>query len=245
VRISGLTLLLVLAGGTARAACPPDCLPGGGPAATDCFVAWSGIAATRATCVDGEACDADGQADGACTFPLQAGLDPAAEGCSPAGLRVPLRPSVRGIRPVRVRLAVIAQSGGRRDRDRLVLTCQPSPSPPSFSGEIVPLFAARCVDGACHNASFAGGGLDLEAAAAWDELVGARAEALSRMARVKPGSVRASFLARKILGGRAIPRGGNAAMPFGCPSFPPPGGCLEEGEVFAILSWIQNGAPRD
>lgn len=52
---------------------------GGGSSATDCamevygieLVAKSpGMAARAAICTDGAACDADGQADGACTFPL-------------------------------------------------------------------------------------------------------------------------------------------------------------------------------
>jgi hypothetical protein len=46
---------------------------GGGPAATDCAVVFDGVTATRGatvvTCHDGDpACDADGVADGACTF---------------------------------------------------------------------------------------------------------------------------------------------------------------------------------
>lgn len=62
----------------ASAVCPPDCVGGGGPAATDCVVTWAGIASTTASCVDGTACDTDGTADGVCTFPLSAclGVDP-------------------------------------------------------------------------------------------------------------------------------------------------------------------------
>ncbi len=73
-----VSLLLVR---LASAACPggPDCFGGGGPAATDCIVTWSGITTAATTCVDGSACDQDGAADGVCTFALQAclGADPA------------------------------------------------------------------------------------------------------------------------------------------------------------------------
>src|SRR5689334_6627139 len=55
--------------GAALADCP-SCVPGGGPPATDCFVAFS---AMTASCADGDpACDADGAADGTCTFSVQA-----------------------------------------------------------------------------------------------------------------------------------------------------------------------------
>jgi hypothetical protein len=48
-------------------------VPGGGPAAIDCAVVFDGVTATRGrtlvSCHDGDpACDADGVADGACTF---------------------------------------------------------------------------------------------------------------------------------------------------------------------------------
>jgi len=54
-------------------------LPGGGAESTDCILEFQGLQlvpakpgkpAKKAICVDGEACDADGLADGACTFPV-------------------------------------------------------------------------------------------------------------------------------------------------------------------------------
>ncbi len=79
-RSSSSLLGFLLLAGVASAACPgPDCLGGGGPSAADCIVTWTGIPAAVTTCVDGQACDQDGTADGVCTFPLEAclGADPA------------------------------------------------------------------------------------------------------------------------------------------------------------------------
>lgn len=79
LRFLAPALLLVtgLALGPAGAqTCAPTCFGGGGSAATDCVVAWGGVAAATTTCVDGAACDLDGVADGVCTFPLTACLDP-------------------------------------------------------------------------------------------------------------------------------------------------------------------------
>ncbi|MCW5890100.1 MAG: hypothetical protein KIT14_06060 [bacterium] len=74
--VPALVLFTGLALGTAGAqTCAPACFGGGGPAATDCIVGWGGVSAATTICVDGEACDGDGVADGVCTFPLTACLD--------------------------------------------------------------------------------------------------------------------------------------------------------------------------
>ena len=62
-----------------------------------------------------------------------------------------------------------------------------------------------------------------------------------QLLRVNPGSVKQSFLARKILGHGIGP---TSLMPQGCPSIiPPVPACLTESEIFTILAWIQGGAP--
>jgi hypothetical protein len=66
---------LTLTGALAQT-CAPTCFGGGGPLPTDCVIGWGGVVATTTTCVDGSACDQDGVADGVCTFPLSACLDP-------------------------------------------------------------------------------------------------------------------------------------------------------------------------
>jgi hypothetical protein len=80
-------------------------------------------------CADGDpACDADAKVNGACTF---------------SGALVPLRASLRGLKPRGVRLA------GRKGR----ATCVPARGPPRFSDQIEPVLAARCATPACHTAA--------------------------------------------------------------------------------------------
>ena len=77
-------------GGRARAQCPSVCLPGGGPARTDCVIEWSGLPGMTASCVDGTGCDQDGVADGTCTFPLLACINVTGSAdCTPGTLAGP------------------------------------------------------------------------------------------------------------------------------------------------------------
>ena len=260
--------------------CPPDCVPGGGPAPTDCFLAWS--ASQKATCIDGTECDMDGVADGTCTFGLQAcinvpglasctpgtldgtpivtpsadplasqlvtalaALDPAVTGCTAMALRLPLKVSLAGIKPGKSRMTVTASSGGKRDKDKVRLVCQKNTTAPSLANQVQPIFTQRCAIPACHVGSSASGGQNLEAGQAYTQSVNVRSIGARRLMRVKPGSVKASFMARKILG-VGIPAGvGGSIMPQGCPGLPPSGGCLTEDEIFTILLWIANGAPNN
>jgi hypothetical protein len=277
--IAVVSMMLVATG--ALADCPASCVPGGGPAATDCFVAFSGIPSTTVSCTDGDpSCDTDGKADGVCTFGLQAcvnvsGLpsctpgslsgppsvtpskDPAAQqlaaalqtlpltgqSCTTPGLKIPLKVSLAGIKAGKSRLTVTASSGGKTDRDKLKLTCLPSTLAPSFSRDIQPIFTSTCATSACHSASFRGGGQVLEPGSAYADTVGVRSTEIPSLLRVKPGSIRGSFLARKILGQGIPPGRGGGGMPQGCPTVPPVGGCLTSDQIFTILSWIANGAP--
>ena len=279
MRIPVALAFALLLAPAARAGCPPDCVAGGGPSATDCFVAWSGLPGMTETCADGEACDIDGKVDGVCMLGLQgcinvpglgactpaglsgpptvkpskdptgqalaaalAALDPAGSGCTPPGLALPLRLSLAGIKPGKARLTVTASSGGRRDRDKLRLTCTPGAARPSFAQNVQPIFTSRCAITSCHTGppQQASGGQSLDAAVAYAQSVNAPATT-GKLLRVKPGSIRGSQLAHRILG-QGLPRGG-AVMPQGCPGFPPAGGCLTTEEIFTILSWIAAGAP--
>jgi hypothetical protein len=288
MRISTALLLAVLLAGSALASCPgADCVAGGGPAATDCFIAFTGIPSTTVSCTDGDpGCDTDGKVDGACTLALQAcvnvsGLpsctpgtpggpptvkpakDPAAQqlaaalqgltqGCTPPGLRIPLKVSLAGIKPGKSRLTVTATSGGKRDRDKLKLTCLPSAAGPSLSAAVQPIFGLSrsdpnglCTYSGCHSGPSPGGALNLEPARTYAELVGVKANEVPKYLRVKPGSIRSSFLARKILG-LGIPPNTGSRMPQGCPAvIPPVIRCPTDAEIFTILSWIANGAPNN
>jgi hypothetical protein len=173
-----------------------------------------------------------------------AALDPAAAGCTVSGLAVPLRVSLAGIKPGIARLKVSASAAGKRDTDKLKLRCDRNPTPPGFASEVQPILTARCAYSGCHDATFRGGGQNLEPGAAYGESVGVRSTQ-SKLLRVKAGSIRASFMARKILG-QGIPGiAGGALMPQGCPGFPPAGGCLTDAELFTVLAWIANGAPEN
>ena len=280
--MNSLTALALIAtlSGKARADCPPDCVAGGGPAATDCFVQFSGIPSTTVTCNDGDPCDQDGVVNGSCTFGVQActvraaascvatpldapptvtppgdaasalaaalaGLDPVAGGCTVPGLVVPLKVSVAGIQPGKVKLTVTAVAGGKKDRDKLKLTCGANTTVPSLANDIQPILTTHCAIPQCHSGPAPSAGQSLEAGHTWATDVNVRATDSPKFLRVKPGNIRASFLARKILGGTAVPALGGAEMPQGCPGRPPSGGCLTPGEIYTILAWIKGGAPNN
>ena len=277
----GVTILALP--GPARAVCPPDCVPGSGPAATSCFVMFSGIAPSlTATCVDGSSCDLDGKADGVCTLGVQAcinvaglsgcvpsgltrtprvtptkdpvaqgltmalgRINPAAEGCTPPGLAVPLKVSLAGIRAAVHRLRVSVTSGGKRRIDKLGLTCAPNGVGPSLARDVQPIFTAKCAIPSCHSGSSPSAGQSLEQGKSYGSDVNVHSADVPKMLRVKPGSLKGSFLARKILDQGIPKRGGGALMPLGCPGLPPAGGCLTQAEIFTILSWIADGAPNN
>ncbi len=147
---------------TTTTSAPPTTLPpsfsGTGPAASDCYVTFEGFAADtrgRADCVDGAACDADGAANGSCTFAVRVCVAQPLAGCTagtvttlkatPASSAIPL-PSVpaaapacgattqitvplrrNGRRPGQKALAFTAKSDGKpkRERDVIKLRCLP------------------------------------------------------------------------------------------------------------------------
>jgi hypothetical protein len=280
MKIASFLGFVLLSAVAARADCPPDCVAGGGPPATDCFLAWS--ASQKATCVDGTECDVDGVADGACTFGLQAcvnvsglpsctpgtldgtpivspsrdplaaqlvtavaALDPAVEGCTSMALRLPLKVSLAGIKPGKSRMTVAASSGGKHDKDKVRLVCQKNLTAPSLANQVQPILTQRCAIPACHMGSSPSGGQNLEAGQSYAQSVNVRSIGSRTLRRVKPFNVKASFMARKILGVGIPPGIGGSIMPQGCPGLPPTGGCLTEEETFTILLWIADGAPNN
>jgi len=272
--ILGSLLFVRLAG----AVCPPDCVPGGGPAATDCIIEWGGIAAAvGTTCVDGTACDQDGKADGVCTFPLQACFDvggacgstamtsvrvtarKVAAGatlasametltpgqCTAPGFAVPVKPS-NGIMPMKpgvAKIKVVAVADGKKDPDKLSLTCLPAQ--PSFANDVQPIFTQRCATtGGCHDSSFRAENQALDAGEAYSNIVSKPSAEGGKLLVVSPGSIAKSFLARKITG-KGLKGSNGILMPFGCPLVPGVGGCLTDAEIYTILAWIQAGTPNN
>src|SRR5262249_48912076 len=166
--------------------------------------------------------------------------------CTAPGFAVPVKRSSAGLGPIRpgvARVRVLAVADGKRDPDTLRLTCQPAT--PSFSATIQPLLTQRCTQGACHDANFRSQELDLSPGAAYASLVGRKATTLgAKSLLVAPRLIAKSFVAKKITGKGLKPTNG-AMMPQGCPGFPPAGGCLDDAEIYTILSWIQAGAPNN
>ena len=105
----GIGALPVHAG---TAPCPAPTIMGGGPAATDCIVAWGGVPALVTTCTDGDpACDAGGTVDGVCTFGLQAFVNVAP--CLPGPFRADVKPAQSPVgRALKIELDTLAAGTG-------------------------------------------------------------------------------------------------------------------------------------
>jgi len=144
---------------TSTTSAPPTTLPvsfsGTGPAASDCYVTFQGFAADaqgRADCTDGASCDADGAANGSCTFAVRVCVAQPLAGCTAAtvtslkatpAIALPPVPAAapacgattqivvplkrNGRRPGLKRLAFTAKSDGKpkRERDVIKLRCLP------------------------------------------------------------------------------------------------------------------------
>lgn len=286
--------MLALALGAMASAPARADFAGGGPAATDCFLQFTGIAGPSTTCTDGDpSCDTDGAANGSCTFgvsactlrpsasctaaPLDgpptvtpasdaastlaaaiAQLDPVAGGCTTGGIVVPLKISLAGIKAGKLKLTVVAAAGGKKDKDKLKLTCAPSAAVPSFANDVLPIFGhnlgpgmstpgTRCAVSACHTGPAPSQGLNLDGAGAYASIVNARSTTIPKLFIVKPKSLKASTMARATIGGSAVPPGGLLQMmPQGCPNLPPANtGCLTDPEKYTLLAWIKGGAPNN
>jgi hypothetical protein len=105
-----------------------------------------------------------------------------------------------------------------------------SPATVSFTGDIKPIFTARCV--VCHD-RLGQAGLDLRPATAWASLVNITSTGYAPVKRVVPGAPASSVLYNKVantgLYGERMPPNGQG--------FPVPA-----NEVTLIQTWIQEGA---
>jgi hypothetical protein len=128
----------------------PPSFPGTGSAESECYVTFEGIATGRIDCTDGDTCDADGAANGTCSFPLRVCVAQPLTGCQPAatvtsltatptklaiplpavpastpacGVTAPVAVGLRrnGQRPGRVSVKFVAKSDGKPKRERDVL----------------------------------------------------------------------------------------------------------------------------
>jgi hypothetical protein len=266
------TLCLLACTGVASAQCPTACSGGGGPASTDCFLAWGDAPGKVITCTDGDpACDVDATIDGVCTFGLKActnvavgacaataldapptllakgsgaealgsafgSLPMSTEGCTEGGLvKLAITSSPSKLKPAKLTLRATAVAGGKKDKDTFKLVC--NPARPTLAASIQPIFTATCTFAGCHSGQLPQSGLSLEdgkSAAGLSDV----AAASGKLARVKPGSLKKSYLTRSLFGNAAV------FMPDGCPLDPTAQGgrCLTQSEIYLILAWIQSGA---
>ena len=157
-----------------------------------------------------------------------------ATGCTASGLvKLPIALSPAKLKPAKLTLRVTAVAGGKKDKDTLKLVC--NPGRPSLATNVQPIFTAACTNAGCHAGAFPEHSLSLEdgqSAAALAQ----KALASPRTARVKPGSLKKSYLTRGLFGKNAV------QMPDGCPNQPTEGVCLTPAEIYTILAWIQAGA---
>lgn len=173
---------------------------------------------------------------------LQAAMSTLRAGaCTTPGFTVPVKYRAGALAPIKqgvAKLRVTAVADGKKDVDRLALTCLPGV--PSFEQYVRPIFEKSCAIETCHDSVIGDlGGLSLEPEVARATTVGMPADAPTKLPLVEPGSIKRSFLARKLLG-KGLPAASSAKMPEGCPVTVP---CLTNDEVTLILSWIQGGAP--
>jgi hypothetical protein len=163
-------------------------------------------------------------------------LPTAAPACTERGLvKLAIVPSAKKLKAAKLTLRMTAVAGGRKDRDTFRLLCQPAR--PSLAADVQPIFAALCTYAGCHAGALPAQDLSLEAGEAAAGLA-ERALLDPRIPRVKPGSLRKSYLARSVLGVNA------RLMPDGCPDdfSDPVERCLTPVETYVVLAWIQGGA---
>lgn len=110
--------------------------------------------------------------------------------------------------------------------------------PKSFASDVQPIFDARCLG--CHSDQLDGGpgegGLELDAAQSWSELVDVSATwpTCSSLKRIAPGSAMTSILYLKVAGLQGM-----------CGDSMPKGSTLPAAEAQAVRDWISRGAPND
>src|SRR5262249_31945790 len=84
--------------------------------------------------------------------------------CTAPGFTVPVKQSASGLGPIKpgiARLKVTVSAGGKKDLDKVTLTCQPAM--PSFASDVQPILTQRCTQaGGCHDSTSLAQGLSLD-----------------------------------------------------------------------------------
>lgn len=106
----------------------------------------------------------------------------------------------------------------------------------TFSQIQAEIFTPTCAKAGCHAASFAAGGMVLEAGRAYGEIVNRPATSNGSFDRVEPGDPERSYLIKKIRGDADIT---GTRMPQDGPPF------LTSDQIAGITGWIRAGAPNN
>jgi hypothetical protein len=162
-------------------------------------------------------------------------LSTATPACTEPGLvKLTIANSPSKLKPAKVTLKVTAVAGGKKDKDKLRFVC--NPGQPGLAANVQPIFTETCTFVGCHSGAIPERNLNLEEGEAAASLA-LKALGNFKFLRVKPGSIKKSYLAKGLLGI------GARQMPDGCPNIlPPVERCLTPTETYTILAWIQAGA---
>jgi hypothetical protein len=262
---------VVITTSIASAQCPGTCSGGGGPVATDCFLAFGSAPGKTITCTDGDAsCDTDGQIDGTCTFGLTACTNVAVGACAATPLDGAPSVIAKGTGaeafvtavsslststpactdPGLVKL-VIATSATKLKPAKVTLktTAVAGGKKDKDTLKLVcnpakPSLANDVQPIFTANCTYAGchsGALPQSSLSLVD---GESAANLSQRALASPRMLRVKpgNLKKSYLA-KGLSGDGAVLMPSGCPGVVPPvERCLDAVEVYTILAWIQAGA---
>src|SRR5262249_52055897 len=146
-----------------------------------------------------------------------------------------IAPSASKLKPAKLTLRLSAAAGGKKDKDTVKFVC--NPAQPSLAHDVQPIFTTNCTYAGCHSGLLPEHSLSLEDGHAATDLA-KKALAQPKFFRLKPRSIKKSYLAMGLLG-----TNGAVLMPDGCPNVVSPvTRCLTPAEVYTILAWIQAGA---
>jgi hypothetical protein len=271
MRLPLALVAVVLAASLTFAQCPGTCSGGGGPAATDCFLAYGGAPGKAIACTDGDgSCDSDGTIDGTCTFGLTACTNVAVGACSATPLDGPPAVVAKGTgaeaftsavaalststpactQPGLVKLTIVpSQTKLKPAKLTLRMTAVAGGKKDKDTLKLVcnpakPSLAANVQPIFTENCTYAGchsGALPQSSLSLED---GESAANLAEHALSSPRTLRVKpgNLKKSYLA-KGILGDGAVKMPDGCPQvIPPVERCLSDLEVYTILAWIQAGA---
>lgn len=163
-------------------------------------------------------------------------LSTTAPSCTEQGLvKLTIAPSQTKLKAAKVTLRLAAAAGGKKDKDTLKLVC--NPARPTLATNVQPIFTATCTYAGCHSGAIPERSLSLEEGQSAGGLA-QNALGLAKLKRVKPGSLKKSYLTLGLFPGTLA-----VQMPNGCPTIVAPvERCLTPAETYTILAWIQAGA---